>query len=113
MSRRLWPLKPQRPAAACTTATTVRVFQWAEPQSARRGENAPTRRTTSAAVWYRFPGTFSRLFRQIVSRSRGMLACNFRGLGGSSCKICTTIIRWLPRKGTSPVSSSKRITPSE
>ena len=51
----------------------------------------------------------SRHFRQIVSRSRGICICNFRGLGGSSCKICTIIIRWLPRKGSSPVKSSNRM----
>ena len=55
------------------------------------------------------PGTSE----QIVSRSRGMPATSRRGLGASSSTCWRSSIARLPRKGRSPVSSSKRITPSE
>ena len=46
--------------------------------------NLCTSPATSFADPYRLEGSFSRHFRQIVSKSRGTLLANFLGLGASS-----------------------------
>ena len=54
-------------------------------------------------------GSFSRHLSVIVSRSLEMFALSLRGLGGSSWMTCLISIRALPRKGSSPVTSWKRL----
>ena len=61
----------------------------------------------------RLYGSFSKHFEQIVSGSLGIVPFSFRGLGASSFRTWCSNMRELPRKGRSPVSSSKRMTPSE
>ena len=69
---------------------------------ARIGSPFKNRRRSSAsslAVGYRRAGDLAIAFRQIVSRSRGILSLSWRGGRGSSSITCMISIRRLPRNG--------------
>ena len=57
---------------------------------------------------------FARHFRQIVSRSRGMLGFNSRGATGSVSSTCRiSVVNDSAWNGGRPVSMKKAVTPEE
>ncbi len=82
---------------------------------ARIGSPARYRRRSparAAAEGYRFPGSFSRHFRQIVSRSRGIVALSRRGGTGSSATTIRTVSSGVAAwNGGRPVTARYSVAP--
>ena len=77
------------------------------PRSARPPGTAADPRPAPRRWHNAAPGSFSRHFRQIVSRSRGTSACKRRSGTGSSWTICSSVsCSDVPLNGGRPVRHS-------
>ena len=107
------------PTRASTTAADKAATAGRRLHQSRNRVAAPTRRAaigrlpsqarrSSATAWalaYRRRGSFSRHFRQIISRSRGTLALSLRGgSGGCSLTMVSVSTTLSPPNGARPVS---------
>src|SRR5262249_53348768 len=73
----------------------------------------PRSSPNAVALLYRFPGSFSRHFKQIVSRPRGSDALSPRGGTGSSLSTWSTVsIAVAAWNGGRPVTRAYSVAPS-